>query len=241
MKLILIRHAEPDYDRDSLTPKGFREAECLAGRAKEWEIDALYVSPLGRARRTAEPIERALGRKAAVLDWLREFRGVIGEEYGTEGLAWDFPPKFWTGIDGLYDKDVWYDTQVMAKCGDAPGVKEVYLETCRELDALLASYGCHREKNYYRTDTDAGKDKTVALVCHMGISFAMISHLLGIAFPALMGGFFLPPSSVTVLGTEEMEPGIAYFRCQGLGDVWHLRRNGEPISASGYFTEIFQK
>ena len=32
MKLLLIRHAEPDYAIDSLTEKGFREASLLSDR-----------------------------------------------------------------------------------------------------------------------------------------------------------------------------------------------------------------
>ena len=32
MKLLIIRHADPDYSIDSLTPKGWKEAEYLAER-----------------------------------------------------------------------------------------------------------------------------------------------------------------------------------------------------------------
>ena len=55
MKLIFIRHAEPDYEKDSLTPKGFREAELLAKRVASWGIKDIYCSPLGRAKATAKP------------------------------------------------------------------------------------------------------------------------------------------------------------------------------------------
>ncbi len=32
MRLIFIRHAEPDYEHNTLTKKGFREAEILSNR-----------------------------------------------------------------------------------------------------------------------------------------------------------------------------------------------------------------
>ena len=32
MKLLLIRHGDPDYERDSLTEKGHKEAALLAER-----------------------------------------------------------------------------------------------------------------------------------------------------------------------------------------------------------------
>ena len=88
---------------------------------------------------------------------------------------------------------------------------------------------------------EAGSDKNIVIVCHMGITFVMLSHLLDIPFPALIHGIFLPPTSVTVLSSEEVEPGIAAFRCQGMGDVWNLHKGGEPISPRGYFAEVFQK
>ena len=53
MKLLIIRHADPDYSIDSLTEKGRREAELLADRLCRMEIAAFYVSPLGRAQDTA--------------------------------------------------------------------------------------------------------------------------------------------------------------------------------------------
>ena len=240
MRILFIRHAEPDYVHDSLTEKGFREAKLLGERVKEWKVDGLYVSCLGRARRTAEPVEQALGRKAQVLDWLQEFRGVIGKQWGTgEGIPWDFTPRFRTQIPEFYDKDKWYETEVMAGTEDKPVVKDVYLETCRELDKLLAQYGYERENGYYRVKEHS--DKTIVLVCHMGITFAMLSHLLGTAFPLMPHGFFLPPSSVTIVSTEEVEEGYASFRCQAVGDVWHLHKNNEPVSGSGYFGEMWQK
>lgn len=49
MRLIFIRHAEPDYSIDSLTEKGWPGSEALAERTKRWKVDEFYCSPLGRA------------------------------------------------------------------------------------------------------------------------------------------------------------------------------------------------
>ncbi len=74
------------------------------------------MSCLGRARKTAEPIETALGRKAVVLDWLQEFRAKIDKKYGGQyGIPWDFAPAFWTEIPELYGKDTWYDAEIMGQ------------------------------------------------------------------------------------------------------------------------------
>ena len=44
MRLLIIRHGDPDYEADSLTEKGWREAELLADRMEKEKIDYFYVS-----------------------------------------------------------------------------------------------------------------------------------------------------------------------------------------------------
>lgn len=73
MQFLIIRHGDPDYVHDSLTEKGFREAELLARRLKKEGVDKIYVSPLGRAAATAAPTAKALGLAPETLQWLREF------------------------------------------------------------------------------------------------------------------------------------------------------------------------
>lgn len=73
MKLLIIRHGDPDYEKDSLTEKGWREAECLADMLSKQKIDHFYVSPYGRAMDTASCTLNRMGRTAEVLPWLREF------------------------------------------------------------------------------------------------------------------------------------------------------------------------
>ena len=73
MKLLLIRHGEPDYEEDGLTEKGKREAMLLAGRIAPMRVKNYFVSPLGRAMETAEATLQKAGRKAEVCHWLREF------------------------------------------------------------------------------------------------------------------------------------------------------------------------
>ena len=55
MKLLFVRHADPDYANDSLTPAGRLEAQALADRLIHEDITEFFVSPLGRAKETAAP------------------------------------------------------------------------------------------------------------------------------------------------------------------------------------------
>ena len=53
MRLILIRHGDPDYSIDSLTDQGKKEAAALVPRLLREDVKAFYLSPLGRAQATA--------------------------------------------------------------------------------------------------------------------------------------------------------------------------------------------
>ena len=54
MRILMIRHGDPDYVHDSLTEKGKVEAALLAEQDDQGAGKGFfYVSPLGRARETA--------------------------------------------------------------------------------------------------------------------------------------------------------------------------------------------
>ena len=63
MKLLIVRHGDPDYDKDSLTEKGWREVEYLSQRLSKLDIKAFYVSPLGRAKDTASLTLKKMGKQ----------------------------------------------------------------------------------------------------------------------------------------------------------------------------------
>mgnify|MGYP001749888343 CR=1 FL=1 len=64
MKLIIIRHGDPDYEHDTLTPKGVREAKLLSERISKLDVKAFYCSPLGRAQDTASYTLDKMNRSA---------------------------------------------------------------------------------------------------------------------------------------------------------------------------------
>ncbi|MGB4658254.1 MAG: histidine phosphatase family protein, partial [Mobilitalea sp.] len=97
MKLIFVRHGDPDYKNDYLTDKGFREAGLLADRLTKLNIRDFYSSPLGRAKATAKVTLDRLDREAVVYDWLQEFPGTVIDEVTKEPrIPWDFYPSDWT-------------------------------------------------------------------------------------------------------------------------------------------------
>lgn len=61
MEIILIRHGDPDYANDTLTPKGHEETKRLAEFLADVPIDAIFQSPNGRARHTCQYTARIKG------------------------------------------------------------------------------------------------------------------------------------------------------------------------------------
>lgn len=236
MKLIFIRHGDPDYVNDTLTEKGKKEAELLSHMVSKWNVKEFYCSPLGRAKDTAAYSLEKMGREATIYPWLKEFYiDVKDPDTGNNRIPWDFMPKYWTNQPELYDKDKWLDADVM-RTGP---VKEKYEEVCNGLDSLLAQHGYERNGNYYNAVSP--NEDTIVIFCHLGVSFVMLSHLLGISPSVLWQGFFVAPTSVTVLCTEERVKGDAFFRVKRFGDVSHLYVGGEEPSNSGFFEEVYQE
>ncbi len=259
MRLIFVRHGDPDYINDNLTEKGVREAKLLANRLCNWNITDFYTSPLGRARATASYTLEKMNRTASVLDWTREFAYFIDDPItGKHGVPWDFVPSYWTSDPIMFDRKQWTNADIFCQNKNIP-LK--YKEVCDNLDHFLTGYGYVRENDYYRMPNKPGtfvtetiapgsesaetiynteNEPVIVIFCHLGAICIMLSHLLNIPFPALVHGFFLPTTSLTILSTEERWSNEAYFRVQAMGDTAHLLMQNEPLSSAGYFTTSFQ-
>ena len=74
MRILFIRHGEPDYAKDDLTDTGVRQAELLAQRLKNEGIEEIWSSPLGRAKRTALISSEVLGLPVKTLECMREIK-----------------------------------------------------------------------------------------------------------------------------------------------------------------------
>lgn len=216
MKLLLIRHGDPDYTTDSLTPKGHIEAELLAERLSAMDIKGYYMSPMGRAQNTAEYTLHKAGKTAEVLDWAREFDVLIDDGSGGKCMTWELLPENWTKIPEYYDKDKWLDVQAMKDVEMRSRIEKVY----NGLDKLLEHHGYKRKGNFYRAVSP--NDDTIALFCHYGVTCVILSHLIGVSPMVLWQGVSAEPTSVATLVTEQRSEDIASFRMTAFGDISHL-------------------
>lgn len=234
MKLLIVRHADPDYSIDSLTETGWIEAEILSERLAKLDVKAFYCSPLGRARDTAKPTLEKLGRDAEILEWLREFAPKVQRPDREKlGVAWDWLPQDWTEDKRFYDRDYWTENERF----QAAGVAEEAAWVARELDALLAHHGYVRNGESYRAEQP--NQDTIVFFCHFGVECILLSHLLGISPMPLWHGTCAAPTSVTILTTEERREGIAAFRMNSFGDTSHLYAAGREPSFAARFCETY--
>lgn len=234
MKLLIIRHGDPDYSIDSLTPTGWKEAELLAQRICKLDVKAFYVSPLGRAKDTASITLKRMGRTAQVLPWLREFSPADHDpnQPGAKPM-WDWLPQDWTAEPCFYHPDTWHQAPYYTKVGAAKEAKWV----ADGLDALLAKHGYVRQGRLYRAEKP--NEDTIVLFCHFGLECVLLSHLLGISPMVLWHGTCAAPTSVTTLTTEERREGIACFRMNAFGDTSHLYAAGQEPAFAGRFCEMY--
>jgi probable phosphoglycerate mutase len=237
MRILIIRHGDPDYANDTLTEKGHREASLLAQKLKNEKIDHIFCSPLGRAKDTCAYTAKALGKENEVVihDWLQEFGTLHYWPDGTERhILWDMLPEFWTKIDKMYAKDEWLDQDFYRDTL----LVERYKNVTDGLDELLKNHGYTRNGRLYKTEQ--GNHDTIALFCHFGLEAVLLSHLCNISPIVLTHHFCARTSSVTTLYTEEREKGKAVFRCVSFGDTGHLYAGEEEPSFSARFCEVYE-
>ena len=148
MRLIFVRHGEPNYDLDCLTELGHKQAKIAAKRLLNEGIEKIFSSPLGRAYQTAQAFSEASGLKQIeIVDFMREIR------YGLEDALY---------IDDKYNP--WEIANLMMEKGGNlqepnwevfPGFQENTAtidvkKIMAESDKWLESLGYKREGLYYR-------------------------------------------------------------------------------------------
>ena len=260
MRIIFVRHGEPDYSCDGLTENGKKEAKALGDRIAGWKVDRFYVSPMGRAVETAAPALLKTGRTAETIPWLREYSYRVEKAHGKAGVCWDFIPSDWANEPKMYTQSDWLDIEPFCQ---NPELKEVYYASRSGLDEIIKGYGYERKGNYYintgapknrqiistcvdpkthygDTLDDEDNGETIVFFCHFGITCLLLSHLTAIPFPVLAQNTIIPPTGVTVVTSEERWDNEAAFRISSFGDVSHLKAAGIPISSAGSFFHVFQ-
>src|ERR1039458_4304819 len=229
MRLYIIRHAEPDYENNTITPRGHREARALAKTLKEEGLTRLYSSPLGRALHTAQYTAKATGLKVKVENWTRELSELKMDPIPPWEplIAWDLPGEIIRENGEYLTHETWYRL---------PHWKPRHFQAAvrrgnRKSDAFLNRHGYKRVGGRYEARLE--NRERIAVFCHGGFGLTWLSHLLAIPLPLMWAGFWMAPSSVSTVLFDMRSRKWAVPRCIGFCDVSHLRLAGLPVSPHG--------
>lgn len=177
MNLYFIRHAEPDYEHDTITPTGHGQAEKLAEYYADLKVDELYHSSMGRAGITASYLAKKWNIEAKAIDWARELKwGKSNGDANDKMSPWSLKDKIIATTQTYPKADEWKNLPELQN----DQLVSDYEIHCNALDDFLAEHGYIRCGQGYKAV--APNDKTVVIVCHGGVISALISYLTNVPF-----------------------------------------------------------
>ncbi len=224
MRIILVRHGDPNYEKDCLTELGHKQAAVAAQRLLKEGIDEIYSSPLGRARQTAGYFSKASGIKdIKILDFMQEIR------FGTEEDLYNNKWNPWLGVQALVrdgqdlQSPAWREYPVFNDNLATVDADKIGVET----DKWLAGLGYIREGLYYRNEgkvTEGSKEKTIAIFCHGGASAAFLARVLNQQFPYMCGVLLhFPHTTITELRFDDTPGVLTLPIIELMNDARHIR------------------
>lgn len=222
MRLIFVRHGEPDYVSDCLTKKGVIQAGNTAVRLRDEPISAVYSSPMGRAMQTASYTADDHGLEIRVLDFMHEINwGIIDEKKAQGELKYEGHP--WTlAVDLLehYPEYVgsfaWEEHPFFAdnKC------RSFYHMISGKIDEFLEGYGLKRNEGYYLCTKAC--DDTIALFSHGGSGAVVLSHIFSLPFPFVLAALPYGMCSVSIIEFPSKEGETSIPRLEIFNDMGHI-------------------
>ncbi|MBP5207452.1 MAG: histidine phosphatase family protein [Clostridia bacterium] len=236
MLFFLIRHGDPIYDPDSLTPLGHRQAEALAKRLALYGLDEVYTSTSNRAMLTAKPTCELLHLEPKQLDFANESHTwadlTVEREDGKPGVTWLFYNKRTVALFNSKEirdlGDRWYDHPDLAAHNYKKGIDRIYDAS----DEFFAGFGYHHERYTGRYKTDDPSRRRVALFAHQGFGLAFLSCLLDIPYPMICTHFDICPTGMTVIDFQSFgefaTPKVLVHSSDS-----HLYREGLPTVYNG--------
>lgn len=158
MEIILIRHAIPVRKEletgpadPELSPSGHTQSELLADYLSSETIDAVYASPLRRARETAAPLARRLDLDVTIVDGVAEFDRNSEWYVPVEELKATNDPRWHDLVSGQWN-----------------GTDESETEFVERVVSSVESI------------IDRHSSQRVAVICHGGVINAYVARILGL-------------------------------------------------------------
>ena len=231
MLIFYIRHGDPTYDPDQLTPLGHRQAEAIGKRLALFGVDKIYSSTSNRAIQTATPACELMKKELTKLDFMNEAHPWQSLTYissnGKRGWIPDNaePLEIITSPEIKQYGERWYEHPSFKDYG-----YEKYLkETDKNIDELIASHGYVHDRARRVYTAENPTDERIAIFAHAGFGSVFFSSLLDIPYNEFSIHYDLSHSSMTVIEFRERGgvyiPKILTFSSDG-----HLYKEGLPTA-----------
>lgn len=215
MRIIFVRHGEPDYQHDCLTETGKKQAEAASKRLAREGIDEIYASPMGRAAETAAYTAKRLNLPVHTLPYMHEISWG-GPDIPQEGHPWTLSDWMISQEDfDFYGKD-WRQHPYFKN-----NIAVQYLdEISVQFDALLQNQGYRHEGTRYYCETD--QQKTIAVFSHGGSGGCVLAHLLALPFPYVCTVLPYEFTSVIILEFPVRKGEYVHPRIELFNDAAHI-------------------
>jgi len=157
MELLIIRHGLPIRREltegaadPELAPEGHEQAAHLARYLESEQIDAIYASPMARARETAAPLAALLQMEIAISPGVAEWDQNSPEYIPVEELKAANDPRWQAMLAGEWSSD--------------ESEEDFRARVLESIETIINDH----------------KGQRVAVVCHGGIINGYLSHILGL-------------------------------------------------------------
>ena len=235
MLLYYIRHGDPIYDPDQLTPLGKRQAEAVGKRLAVHGMDKIYSSTSTRAYQTAQPLAEMLKKDITQLEFCHEnlaFKDLsVTLPDGRKTWAFCHPAmmKLFNSPAVRKLDEQWYDHPAFAEYPFKKGIQRIQ----READAFLESLGYRHDRENHTYEAIRPNEDRVALFAHEGFGLAFLSSVLDIPYPMFCTHLAMSHTGVTVIEFKEWEH-VIFARALMVANDGHLYREGLPTNYHNY-------
>lgn len=215
MRIIFVRHGEPNYEKDCLTETGKKQAAAAAIRLEREGIEEIYASPQGRASQTAAYTAERLGLPVRTLDYMHEISWG-GPGIPQEGHPWTLSDWMISREDFDFYREDWRQHPYFKGNAAVRYLDEISVK----FDAFLREQGYRHEGARYYCETD--RQKTIALFSHGGSGACVLSHLLALPFPYVCTVMPYEFTSVIILEFPVRKDEYVHPRIELFNDAAHI-------------------
>lgn len=234
MLFFYVRHGDPIYSPDSLTPFGHRQAEAVGRMLSLYKIDKIYASTSERAKMTALPLAEILKKEIVELDFANEghaWQELTCYSAALDANTWLFHAPEMKALfhepDVLALGDRWYEHPALKPMSFRDKDYKCGIERIQKgSDELFESLGYKRVAPGKYQVVKGNRDR-VAMFAHQGFGLAFLSCIVGIPYPMFSTHFDICTTGVTVIEFNDIN-GYAYPRILELSSVGHLYKESLP-------------